>query len=137
MKALSKVLLLFLLTAKSTFSAPAGDRLSEVVHRWNRALAERNLNALLEMSAPGAMIILADGKVVRDRKEILRFWQDLIQQQRCPSLDLKEVIYQGGDTIVSKIIWKEGGGTPLSGEAYGVFRRDAQGKWVLQLLRWN
>lgn len=118
-------------------AAQAIGRAEDIVAQWNRALAARNLEALLKMNDRQAMIILADGQVVKDREQLRHFWQQLINRKDCPKIDLKEVIYRGRDTLVSKIVWKRGKGVEFIGEAYGVFKRRPDGRWVLQVLRWN
>ena len=126
------------LLAMTVEAAQAVGRVDEIAAQWNQALSERNLEALLKMSDRQAMVILADGRVVKDREEIRRFWQELLEREDCPTIDLKEVIYAGQDTLVSKIIWKQGKeGLEFMGEAYGVFKRRPDGRWVLKVLRWN
>lgn len=114
---------------------------TDAVAKWNQVLQQGNLDALMHLYAKDAMVLLPNGEVVKEQKDIRRFWRHLLAKKDGRyEMDLDDVIYSRDDTVVSTLRW-----TSLDGELkytydgviYNVFKKQPDGTWKAQVQRWN
>ncbi|GAB6067104.1 hypothetical protein JCM13664_04220 [Methylothermus subterraneus] len=140
-----KLLLLFALALGGLPFALAGETAENTaqgaVAQWNAALQSGRLDELLRLYAKDAMVLLPDGKAVRDPEAIREFWRRLLAAHAGRyALDLDKVLYSQDDTVVSTLRWSSrDGGLKYSyeGVIYNVFKRQPDGSWKAQVQRWN
>ncbi len=114
----------------------------DVVAKWNSVLRQGGgINALMQLYAKDAKVLLPNGEMAGDAKEIREFWRRLLARRgKKYEVDLEDVIYAKDDTVVSTLRWSElDGGMKYSydGVIYNVFKRQADGSWKAQVQRWN
>ncbi len=114
----------------------------DVVAKWNSVLRQGGgINALMQLYAKDAKVLLPNGEMAGDAKEIREFWCRLLARRgKKYEMDLEDVIYAKDDTVVSTLRWSElDGGMKYSydGVIYNVFKRQADGSWKAQVQRWN
>jgi len=141
MKKLVWTLALWLGMTVAALAQDAPRSVSDAVARWNQVLRQGNLDALMHLYAKDAMVLLPDGRVARDPKEIRRFWRQLLAKRGGRyEMDLDDVIYAKDDTVVSTLRWTNVDGElkyAYDGVIYNVFKKQPDGTWKAQVQRWN
>ncbi len=109
--------------------------------QWNAALERGKLDELLRLYAKDALVVLPDGKAVKEPAAIREFWRHLLAEHSGHyALDLDKVLFAKDDTVVSTLRWSNlDGGLKYSyeGVIYSVFKRQPDGSWKAQVQRWN
>lgn len=134
------ILGLFSLSA-ATMAQDAPRSISDAVAKWNQVLQQGNLDALMHLYAKDAMVLLPNGKAVKDPNEIRRFWQQVLANKGGQfRMNVDDIIYSRDDTVVSTLRWtaKEGAlQYAYDGVIYNVFKKQADGTWKSEVQRWN
>lgn len=114
---------------------------NEAVSRWNQALNQGRVDELMHLYAKDAMVLLPDGRVIRDPREIRRFWQQVLAHRGGQfEVDVDDVLSARDDTVVSTLRWTNVDGKlkyAYDGVIYNVFKKQADGTWKAQVQRWN
>ncbi|BCX83003.1 hypothetical protein MIT9_P2594 [Methylomarinovum caldicuralii] len=113
----------------------------QTVARWNQALNQGRVDELMHLYAKDAMVLLPDGKVIKDPREIRRFWEKVLAARHGRfEVDVNDVLSAKGDTVVSTLRWTNVDGElkyAYDGVIYNVFKKQADGTWKAQAQRWN
>lgn len=113
-----------------------------MVAQWNAVLKHgASLNDLMRLYSKDAMVLLPNGEIAKDSKEIRHFWRNLLAKRgRRYELELEDVISAKDDTVVSTLRWSKLDGDlkySYDGVIYNVFKRQSDGSWKAQVQRWN
>ena len=113
-----------------------------LVAQWNAVLKHgARLNDLMRLYSKDAMVLLPNGEIAKDSKEIRDFWRNLLAKRgRRYELELEDVISAKDDTVVSTLRWSKLDGKmkySYDGVIYNVFKRQSDGSWKAQVQRWN
>lgn len=112
----------------------------DTLAQWNAALERGKLDELLRLYAKDALVVLPDGKAVKEPAEIREFWRHLLEHSGRYALDLDKELFVKDDTVVSTLRWSNlDGGLRYSyqGVIYSVFKRQPDGSWKAQVQYWN